>query len=167
MSLTHNWTWIVVWRTILIPNTSYYRPHRQWRILMSGNGNSACCYEMIKIKRLYLEIKEISETLNRYPTLPSAWGYTGKTLYFTCIFLVFCVVFCWGSLPKMLWIPLFSELYGKVVVASKVPLPNYRPDLDDKRPQREVRKFFPGNFSVFVIATSDLHFWYSGKLSLL
>lgn len=31
-----------------------------------------------------------------------------------------------------------SEIYGKVVVASKVPLPNYRPDLDDKRPQREV-----------------------------
>ncbi|XP_038690760.1 DExH-box ATP-dependent RNA helicase DExH3 isoform X2 [Tripterygium wilfordii] len=29
-------------------------------------------------------------------------------------------------------------MYGKVVVASKVPLPNYRPDLDDKRPQREV-----------------------------
>ncbi|CAN1298235.1 DExH-box ATP-dependent RNA helicase DExH3 [Linum perenne] len=33
---------------------------------------------------------------------------------------------------------LYSQLYGKVVVASKVPLPNYRPDLDDKRPQREV-----------------------------
>ncbi|XP_011046462.1 PREDICTED: ATP-dependent RNA helicase DHX36-like isoform X1 [Populus euphratica] len=33
---------------------------------------------------------------------------------------------------------LYSELYGKVVVASKVPLPNYRSDLDDKRPQREV-----------------------------
>lgn len=33
---------------------------------------------------------------------------------------------------------LYSELYGKVIVASKVPLPNYRPDLDDKRPQREV-----------------------------
>jgi ATP-dependent RNA helicase DHX36 len=29
-------------------------------------------------------------------------------------------------------------MYGKVIVASKVPLPNYRPDLDDKRPQREV-----------------------------
>lgn len=29
-------------------------------------------------------------------------------------------------------------MYGRVVVASKVPLPNYRPDLDDKRPQREV-----------------------------
>ncbi|CAN6439905.1 unnamed protein product [Victoria cruziana] len=33
---------------------------------------------------------------------------------------------------------LYSELYGKVIVASKVPLPNYRPDLDEKRPQREV-----------------------------
>ncbi|KAG6471355.1 hypothetical protein ZIOFF_068796 [Zingiber officinale] len=33
---------------------------------------------------------------------------------------------------------LYSELYGKVVVASKVPLPNYRPDIDDKRPQKEV-----------------------------
>lgn len=33
---------------------------------------------------------------------------------------------------------LFSEQYGKVMVVSKVPLPNYRPDLDDKRPQREV-----------------------------
>ncbi|CAK9172350.1 unnamed protein product [Ilex paraguariensis] len=33
---------------------------------------------------------------------------------------------------------LYSEMYGKVVVASKLPLPNYRPDLDDKRPQREV-----------------------------
>ncbi|KAL8265856.1 hypothetical protein R6Q59_003200 [Mikania micrantha] len=33
---------------------------------------------------------------------------------------------------------LYCEMYGKVVVASKVPLPNYRPDLDDKRPQREV-----------------------------
>ncbi|KAG8098149.1 hypothetical protein GUJ93_ZPchr0013g34835 [Zizania palustris] len=32
---------------------------------------------------------------------------------------------------------LYSEMYGKVIVASKVPLPNYRPDLDDKRPQRE------------------------------
>ncbi|XP_071703455.1 DExH-box ATP-dependent RNA helicase DExH3 isoform X2 [Rutidosis leptorrhynchoides] len=33
---------------------------------------------------------------------------------------------------------LYCEMYGKVMVASKVPLPNYRPDLDDKRPQREV-----------------------------
>ncbi|KAL4304127.1 hypothetical protein GQ457_10G010630 [Hibiscus cannabinus] len=30
-----------------------------------------------------------------------------------------------------------SEMYGKVVVASKVPLPNYKPDLDDKWPQWE------------------------------
>lgn len=33
---------------------------------------------------------------------------------------------------------LYSHLYAKVVVVSKAPLPNYRFDLDDKRPQREV-----------------------------
>ncbi|KAK4778731.1 hypothetical protein SAY86_006259 [Trapa natans] len=33
---------------------------------------------------------------------------------------------------------LYSRQYNKLVVISKVPLPNYRPDLDDKRPQREV-----------------------------
>lgn len=31
-----------------------------------------------------------------------------------------------------------SHQYAKVVVFSKVPLPNYRSDLDEKRPQREV-----------------------------
>ncbi|KAF9623472.1 hypothetical protein IFM89_003056 [Coptis chinensis] len=33
---------------------------------------------------------------------------------------------------------LYSRQYSRVVVFSKVPLPNYRSDLDDKRPQREV-----------------------------
>ncbi|GFS32783.1 DEA(D/H)-box RNA helicase family protein [Actinidia rufa] len=33
---------------------------------------------------------------------------------------------------------LYSHLYSKVVVVSKEPLPNYRFDLDEKRPQREV-----------------------------
>lgn len=33
---------------------------------------------------------------------------------------------------------LHSRQYSKVIVFSKVPLPNYRSDLDDKRPQREV-----------------------------
>ncbi|XP_050379007.1 DExH-box ATP-dependent RNA helicase DExH3 [Argentina anserina] len=33
---------------------------------------------------------------------------------------------------------LYSRQYSKVVVFSKVPQPNYRPDLDDMRPQREV-----------------------------
>lgn len=42
-----------------------------------------------------------------------------------------------------------SELYGKVIVASKVPLPNYRPDLDDKRPQREVSPCNPMARSIF------------------
>jgi hypothetical protein len=31
-----------------------------------------------------------------------------------------------------------SQMYSKVVVFSKVPLPNYRYDLDERRPQREV-----------------------------
>ncbi|KAK7343440.1 hypothetical protein VNO77_12188 [Canavalia gladiata] len=33
---------------------------------------------------------------------------------------------------------LYSHMYAKVVVFSKAPLPNYRYDLDDRRPQREV-----------------------------
>lgn len=33
---------------------------------------------------------------------------------------------------------LYCQQYEKVLVVSKVPLPNYRPDLDDRRPQREV-----------------------------
>lgn len=33
---------------------------------------------------------------------------------------------------------LYSHMYARVVVFSKVPLPNYRYDLDDRRPQREV-----------------------------
>lgn len=70
----------------------------------------------------------------------------GLYWYYPCISLVFYAVICWGCLPKIVWIPLCSELYGKVVVASKVPLPNYRPDLDDKRPQREVRKYYLGIF---------------------
>lgn len=47
-----------------------------------------------------------------------------------------CFYFCF--FPEIF----FSEIYGKVVVASKDPLPNYRPDLDDKRPQREVKFWF-------------------------
>ncbi|KAM7270596.1 hypothetical protein ACFE04_029810 [Oxalis oulophora] len=37
---------------------------------------------------------------------------------------------------------LYSHLYAKISVFSKVPLPNYRFDLDDKRPQREVNLNF-------------------------
>ncbi|KAK8965207.1 hypothetical protein KSP40_PGU009924 [Platanthera guangdongensis] len=40
--------------------------------------------------------------------------------------------------PQLITCILGSHQYAKVVVFSKVPLPNYRPDLDDKRPQREV-----------------------------
>ncbi|XP_073314101.1 DExH-box ATP-dependent RNA helicase DExH3-like [Primulina huaijiensis] len=44
---------------------------------------------------------------------------------------------------------LYCELYGKVVIGSKVPLPNYKPDLDDKRPQREVSAGPPERYSRF------------------
>ncbi|KAF5180934.1 Dexh-box atp-dependent rna helicase dexh3 [Thalictrum thalictroides] len=37
---------------------------------------------------------------------------------------------------------LYSRQYSRVVVFSKAPLPNYRSDLDDKRPQREVSIHF-------------------------
>lgn len=53
-----------------------------------------------------------------------------------------------------------------MVVASKVPLPNYRPDLDDKRPQREVlllyidnmlcKLFFMGFTFTFLLLSSLL-----------
>lgn len=45
-----------------------------------------------------------------------------------------------------------SRQYAKVVVFSKDPLPNYRPDLDDKRPQREVFTFsFPNLLEFYFI----------------
>lgn len=39
---------------------------------------------------------------------------------------------------NVLVVILGSHIYAKVAVFSKVPLPNYRFDLDDRRPQREV-----------------------------
>lgn len=39
---------------------------------------------------------------------------------------------------KRVYFILCSQAYAKVVVFSKIPLPNYRFDLDDKRPLREV-----------------------------
>lgn len=45
------------------------------------------------------------------------------------------VVFIWTISEQKF---LCSRQYSKVVVFSKAPLPNYRSDLDLKRPQREV-----------------------------
>ncbi|KAK1649993.1 hypothetical protein QYE76_067798 [Lolium multiflorum] len=59
----------------------------------------------------------------------------------------FCVVILLSAASEFSMQPLkyqriFSvpllPLYGRVIVARKVPLPNYRPDLNDKRPHREV-----------------------------
>ncbi|MCO5602445.1 hypothetical protein L7F22_056577 [Adiantum nelumboides] len=43
---------------------------------------------------------------------------------------------CLAALAQRMGI--FSQSYGKVMVFSKVPLPYYRPDMDDKRPLRKV-----------------------------
>lgn len=48
-----------------------------------------------------------------------------------------------------------SEIYGKVVVASKIPLPDYRPDLDDKRPQREVIHYFDWKANLSLLHLND------------
>ena len=50
----------------------------------------------------------------------------------------YCIVFTLQSDNSLHFA---SRQYSKVVVFSKVPLPNYRSDLDDKRPQREVSQF--------------------------
>lgn len=55
-----------------------------------------------------------------------------------CILLLVYNVLAFAAAFFALKFCMCSEIYGKVMVASKVPLPNYRPDLDDKRPQREV-----------------------------
>lgn len=61
---------------------------------------------------------------------------------------------------------MLSEIYGKVVVASKVPLPNYRPDLDDKRPQREVKLFSSFFQEILLHETGDGYFSLYGPLNV-
>lgn len=113
---------------------------------------------MKRIKKLCPEIKGTGETLSKYRIWLNGWGFTGREpfpllcyysvwLYFFLILLEIFFFFWSGAM----FTTMFSEIYGKVVVASKVPLPNYRPDLDDKRPQREVRNYF------FLMFFYDLH----------
>ncbi|KNA12189.1 hypothetical protein SOVF_127160 [Spinacia oleracea] len=52
---------------------------------------------------------------------------------------------------------LYSRQYSKVVVFSKVPLANYRHDLDDKRPQREVILGFNLQKDVDILLKRHLH----------
>lgn len=51
-----------------------------------------------------------------------------------------------------------SRQYAKVVVFSKAALPNYRSDLDDKRPQREVYSAF---FTLYVHLYNVVSFFMS------
>lgn len=48
----------------------------------------------------------------------------------------YCLV--WYFLFNLIVLVYGSHKYSKVVVFSKAPLPNYRYDLDERRPQREV-----------------------------
>lgn len=79
-------------------------------------------------RRDYEQISNLAKKMGLYwwaKHLRSILLLVYNVLAFTAFF--FALKFC-----------MCSEIYGKVTVASKVPLPNYRPDLDDKRPQREV-----------------------------
>ncbi|KAJ6340361.1 hypothetical protein OIU77_008173 [Salix suchowensis] len=51
---------------------------------------------------------------------------------------------------------LHSRQYSRIVVFSKVPLPNYRPDLDDKRPQRESNELIYSELSVRNLLSNTL-----------
>lgn len=78
--------------------------------------------------------------MNRFRTLPKDWDFTG-IYHIYMLRTIYLMYLGNGNIFLMLISNhnvYISEMYGKVVVASKVPLPNYRPDLDDKRPQREV-----------------------------
>lgn len=113
----------------------YFRHRPQWPTLTSGNGNLVCYCEMKRMLKLFPETNAIEETTSKYATLLKEWGSTGMEVFVR--YLLSCTL----KLITLIAFTLCSELYGKVVVASKVPLPNYRPDLDDKRPQREVIGF--------------------------
>lgn len=160
--LTHTWTRIdgclknyVYTKNILLQASSSVANIDEWKwklsMLLRNDKDQEIVSRDKRDKRDFEQISNLAKRMGLY------W-------YYICIFLVFHAVICWGCLPKYGY-HLCSELYGKVVVASKVPLPNYRPDLDDKRPQREVRKLSPGHISVFVIATPDLYFWYCKQWS--
>ena len=74
------------------------------------------------------------EQLTALATRMGLYRYLSLFLQFVA-FIWFCV---FQPLYVIYVICLCSHQYSKVVVFSKVPLPNYRSDLDDKRPQREV-----------------------------
>lgn len=72
----------------------------------------------------------------------------GLHRYAKCIksfFSLICYIFWMFS---NIWEFVCSRQYAKLVVFSKAPLPNYRSDLDEKRPQREVYSAF---FTLYVL----------------
>lgn len=77
--------------------------------------------------------------LNIYQLWQAEWGFTGIFCFTRIEVLISSSTVNYYEVKFLKnEIICVSHLYAKVVVFSKVPLPNYRFDLDDKRPQREV-----------------------------
>lgn len=79
------------------------------------------------------------EQLSALATRMGLHRYFNLILSFECFFNIY-----FRTHAALIDIVLYysgSRQYAKIIVFSKDPLPNYRPDLDDKRPQREVFTF--------------------------
>jgi len=103
--------------------------------LLSGNGSLRCFYTTRRSKSWSQGRKRIDMILSKYQLWQTEWGCIGISCFI--IIDAFSGNLCKTKLLKNKII-FGSQLYSKVVVFSKVPLPNYRFDLDDRRPQREV-----------------------------
>lgn len=127
---------------LLLISVTYVYCFRRVRLLITlinGDLNLLCFYGTKKTKKLCQGREKIGVILNISQLWLPEWDYTGWYIFVMLpseyIFLFFFFLFA-----RFLEIcsVVCSRQYSKIVVISKVPLPNYRPDLDDKRPQREV-----------------------------
>lgn len=76
--------------------------------------------------------EKIDVILSNFQQWQPGWAYIG---IWSCTAILHLIIL---SLLYLKYSYFGSHQYAKVVVFSKVPLPNYRSDLDEKRPQREV-----------------------------
>lgn len=107
--------------------------------LMSGDKSLQCFYMTRRSKSWSQGRKRIDMILNIYQLWQAEWGFTGIFCFTRIEVLIISSTVNYQKVKFLKnEIICVSHLYAKVVVFSKVPLPNYRFDLDDKRPQREV-----------------------------
>lgn len=102
----------------------------KWKlgILLANDSEREIVSRDKRDRRDYEQISNLAKRMGLYRCVDKAGVYLVNSLLLFMDNVLTLSLFLWKS-----------EIYGKVVVASKVPLPNYRPDLDDKRPQREVK----------------------------